>query len=292
MLNGCTRTCGVIGNPVEHTMSPLIHNYLAKEMKDNLVYAPFRVPADKVGDAVNGAFALNFLGLNVTVPFKSDVLPFLKETDPFAERIGAVNTLVRQEDGFKGYNTDMPGLYRAFQRDGVIIEGEEVLILGAGGVARAVAVLLAEKKAARVVILNRSVDKAQQIAEEVNGYLGRTLVEVLPLSEYTKLEQEGQKRFLAIQATSVGMYPREGTAVIEDPGFYRLIHTGYDLIYNPAETRFMQLVMASGGKSYNGLRMLLYQGIIAYELWTGGTVNDTLADEVYFEMKKALESKV
>ena len=148
-INGYTRTCGVIGHPVEHTMSPAIHNTLARELGENLVYVPFHVPVGHVGQAVEGAYALNLLGMNVTVPYKSEVLPYLKETDPLAETIGAVNTLVRTEGGFKGYNTDMPGLYRAMSEDGVGIEGEDVLILGAGGVARAVAILAVRKGARR-----------------------------------------------------------------------------------------------------------------------------------------------
>ena len=149
-INGYTRVCGVIGNPVEHTMSPAIHNTLAREMGENLVYVPFHVPAGQAGEAVKGAFALNLLGINVTVPYKSEVIPFLEEIDPLAEQIGAVNTLVRKEKGFKGYNTDMPGLYRAMEEDGVTLQGEKVLILGAGGVARAVAILAAEKGANRL----------------------------------------------------------------------------------------------------------------------------------------------
>lgn len=294
MLDGYTRTCGVMGNPVEHTLSPLIHNHIAEKMGENLVYVPFRVPQGKVGDAVNGAFALNLLGLNVTVPYKSDVIPYLKEIDPLAQRIGAVNTLVRLEDGFKGYNTDMPGLYRSFLHDDVKVEGEEVLILGAGGVARAVAVLLAEKGASRIVILNRTIDKAREIAEEVNGYTGKPVVEVLALEEYGALrktdEQGNLKKYLVIQATSVGMFPKMDVAVIEDPAFYEMVHTGYDLIYRPPVTRFMELVKSYGGRAFNGARMLLYQGIIAYELWTGEDVGEDLADEVYDKMLKAMEN--
>lgn len=292
MLNGYTRTCGVMGNPVEHTMSPLIHNYLAEKMGENLVYVPFHVPMGMAGDAVKGAFALNLLGCNVTIPFKSDVIPYLKEIDPLAKRIGAVNTLVRLEDGFKGYNTDMPGLLRSFAHDEVKIEGEEVLILGAGGVARAVAVLLADSGASKIIILNRTVEKAYAIAQEVNGYAGKEICQVLPLEEYGSLrrmdEQGGWKKYLAIQATNVGMYPKEGTAVIEDAAFYEMIHTGYDLIYRPPVTRFMELTAAHGGRAFNGARMLLYQGVIAYELWTGRDVPDALADEVYDKMLEAM----
>ena len=124
-INGYTRVCGLIGNPVEHTMSPVIHNNLSDKLGINIRYVPFHVNDGLLGEAVKGAWALNLLGLNVTVPYKSDVIPFLSEIDPLAERIGAVNTLVRTESGFKGYNTDMPGLYRAMCDDGVNLENED-----------------------------------------------------------------------------------------------------------------------------------------------------------------------
>lgn len=285
-IDGYTRTCGLIGNPVEHTMSPVIHNTLAAATGENLVYVPFHVPQGRVGEAVKGAWALNVLGVNVTVPYKSEVIPFLCELDPLAEQIGAVNTLVRVEGGFKGYNTDMPGLYRAMCGDGVSFEGEEVLILGAGGVARAVAILLARKGAAGVTILNRTVDRARRIAEEVNALTGRSFARALPLEGYTELSDS--QKFLAIQATSVGMFPHTEDVVIEDELFFDRIHTGYDLIFNPLQTRFMERVQAHGGRAFNGYRMLLYQGVIAYELWTGKHVDDVLAGQVYEEMKHAM----
>lgn len=286
-INGYTRTCGLIGNPVEHTMSPAIHNTLAEKMGQNLVYVPFHVPAGHVEEAVKGACALNLLGCNVTVPYKSEVIPYLREIDPLAAQIGAVNTLVRVEGGFKGYNTDMPGLYRAMCEDDVAIEGESVLILGAGGVARAVAVLLAQKGAAEILILNRTLEKAGAIADEVNGILGKELVRVLAPADYVKLPHD--RKYLAIQATNVGMFPNVENAVIEDADFYEKIHTGYDLIFNPAKTKFMTLVENSGGKAFNGLKMLLYQGVIAYELWTGMTVSKELAKDAYEAMKKAMK---
>lgn len=286
MINGYTRTCGLIGKPVEHTMSPAIHNTLAGEMGIDLVYVPFCVPAGHLEEAVKGAYALNILGCNVTVPYKSDVIPYLCEIDFLAAQIGAVNTLVRVGEGFKGYNTDMPGLYRAMCEDGVVIEGESVLILGAGGVARAVAVLLAQKGAVEIYILNRTVEKAQAIADEVNGMLGENRVRALALSEYAKLPED--RKYLAIQATNVGMFPKAEEVVIEDEEFYQKVHTGYDLIFNPAETRFMSMVKSGGGRAYNGLKMLLYQGVIAYELWTGTDVNSELSEKAYRAMKKAM----
>ncbi len=285
-INGYTRVCGLMGNPVEHTMSPAIHNTLAGEHGMNLVYVPFHVSKGQVEEAVRGAFALNLLGVNVTVPYKSEVMPFLEETDPLAEQIGAVNTLVRQEKGFKGYNTDMPGLYRAMCEDGVSLKGERVLILGAGGAARAVAMLAAQKEAAEIILLNRTLEKAEGLAEDVNAVWGRSNARAMALEEFSKLSKE--ERFLAVQTTNVGMFPRTEETLIEDETFYKRIHTGYDLIFNPARTRFMALVEKAGGRAYNGLRMLLYQGIIAYELWTGRQVDGELARKAYGEMKKAM----
>lgn len=288
MIDGYTRVCGVIGNPVEHTMSPTIHNTLAEKLSHNLVYVPFRVEKGEAVTAVKGACALNMLGINVTVPFKSDVIPALSEIDELAEKIGAVNTLVRVKSGFKGYNTDMPGLYRAMCSEGVTLEGEKVVLLGAGGVARAVAFLCASKNVSRVYMLNRSPERAVALAGEVNAKVGREFVYPMALSDYEKLPDE---KFLAIQATSEGMYPNVGKAVIEDEAFYRKIHTGYELIFNPTNTRFMQLVRAQGGRAFHGLKMLLYQGIIAYELWNQVSVSDELAKEVYEAMKEKMGIK-
>lgn len=289
-INGHTRVLGVMGNPVEHTMSPVIHNNLAAATGDDLVYTAFHVENENVGDAVRGAFALNLLGMNVTVPHKSAVIPFLKEIDPLAERIGAVNTLVRCEGGFKGYNTDMPGLLRAMKYDGISIEGEEVILLGAGGVARAVAMMLADNGAAKIHILNRSLDKAERIAEEVNSYVkgnsATHLVYACELSGYASIPAD--KKYITIQATSVGMHPNTDCAVIEDPSFYEKVKAGYDIVFNPLETKFMKLCKNAGADSYNGLRMLLYQGVIAYELWTGKSISNDLTDEVYSKMLDAM----
>ncbi len=299
-INGYTRACGLIGDPVEHTMSPALHNFLAERTGENLAYLPFHVQAGHLAEAVRGAYALNLLGLNVTVPYKREVMAHLQEVDPLAARIGAVNTLVRTEGGYRGYNTDMPGLYRAMQSDGVSIEGEEVLILGAGGVARAVAMLLRQKKAKGVIVLNRTLERARELAEEINrmargeasgGVSGRSCKEALgegfaramSLGGYGSLP--AGRTYLAVQATSVGMFPAVEDAVIEDADFYKRVHTGYDLIFNPAQTKFMRLVQAHGGRAFGGYKMLLYQGIIAYELWTGRQIAEELAAQALERMK-------
>lgn len=284
-INGRTRTCGLIGNPVEHTLSPLIHNTLAARLGQELVYVPFHVEQGKLAEAVRGADALNILGLNVTVPYKSEVIAHLAEIDELARNIGAVNTLVRTAGGYKGYNTDMEGLYRAMASEGIKIAGEQIILLGAGGAARAVAWLCASKGAERVYLLNRTQDKAETVAEEVNAAVGREAILPMKLADHAAIP-EG--KYLGIQGTSVGLSPNNEDAVIDDAAFYEKVHTGFDLIYNPWETKFMRLVKAHGGRAYNGLKMLLYQGIIAYELWNGVDVSEKEAQIIYESLKAAV----
>ena len=281
--NGHTKTCGLIGNPVEHTLSPLIHNHMAERTGMNIVYVPFRVEKDRLEEAVKGAYALNMLGVNVTIPYKSDVMEYLVEIDDLASKIGAVNTLVRTEGGYKGYNTDMPGLYRAMVSDGVEIKNRNVIILGAGGVARAVAIMLLEKGAAGVIILNRTLERAARIAEEVNALAGYAFAQALELTDHYKLTED---KYPVIQATSVGMHPDMDSAVIEDAAFYDKVEIGYDLVYNPPVTKFMKLTHDAGGRAYNGAKMLLYQGVIAYELWNETSITEEVAEKVYAEMIK------
>lgn len=288
-INGKTRVCGLLGNPVEHTLSPMIHNTLAKILGHDMVYVPFLVEPGRVAEAVTGSLALNLLGLNVTVPYKSEVITSLQEMDDLAGNIGAVNTLVRTEGGYKGYNTDMEGLYRAMTDEGISMEGEQIIVLGAGGAARAVAYLCAVKGADRVYMLNRTLGKAQTVAGEVNRTMGRDVIVPMAMEEYNKLP-EG--KFLAIQGTSVGLAPHVEEVVIADEAFYEKIHTGFDLIYSPWETRFMKMTKAHGGRAYNGLKMLLYQGIIAYELWNRVSVSKEDAQVVYEKLKAHLTGKV
>lgn len=283
IINGLTRLCGLIGDPVEHTLSPVIHNTLAGKQGCNMVYVPFHVKKENLADAVKGAYGLNILGMNVTVPYKSDVISCLHGIDALAEKIGAVNTLVRVENGYKGYNTDILGLYRAMCSEKIRLEGARMILLGAGGAARAAAFLCAEKGAEQIYLLNRSIDKAKALAEEVNRICGRNCIQSMALADYERLPNE---KMLAIQSTSVGLYPNVEDTVIEDKEFYQNIQTAYDLIYKPEETKFMRLVKEAGGNAYNGLKMLLYQGITAYELWNQVTVPEETAKEVYELLKE------
>lgn len=284
-IKGTTAVCGLIGNPVEHTLSPLIHNSLSELLGVELAYVPFLVGDGKIGEAVRGAHALHIKGLNVTVPYKSAVIPYLCGIDPLAHKIGAVNTLVRREDGYQGFNTDMPGLYRALLSEDVAVADRDVIILGAGGVGRAVAMMCALNGASKVYLLNRTVERAQTVADEVNAAAGRKCIRAAALADYHKLPKE---KYLAIQATSVGLYPHVEDAVIEDAEFYDYVGVGVDLIFNPAETAFMKYAARAGARTMNGLKMLLYQGVLAYELWNDVKVTDEQAQTVYQRMEEAM----
>lgn len=289
-INGKTRVCGIIGNPVQHTQSPVIHNTLSTDMGINMVYVPFHVGQGQLEAAVKGAYGLNILGMNVTVPYKNAVIPFLAGIDPLAEKIGSVNTLVRTNEGYKGYNTDITGLMRAMKIDGIFIKDEEVIILGAGGVGRTAAFACAAYGASKVYLLNRSIDKAERVAAEVNTALG-SAAHVIPkgLDSYKDLMEDGMRRYIVLQCTNIGMSPDIENVVITDEAFYRCVKLGYDLIYTPWETKFIKLVKANGGEAYNGLKMLLYQGIDAFELWNNCKVPEESIHKVYTMLQEKVK---
>lgn len=182
----------------------------------------------------------------------------------------------------------METLYRAMQEDKVEIKDRDVVILGAGGVGRAIAFLCAQKGAQRVTILNRSVDKACSVAEEVKEKTGYQAIHARTIAEAGRLDG---RDYLAIQATSVGLFPDSEKAAVEDSAFYEKVGTGYDLIYRPAETKFMRLVKENGKEAYNGLKMLLYQGVEAFELWNDVAVSKETADRIYQRMEQELSGK-
>lgn len=286
-INGSTRLCGVIGNPIAHTLSPLIHNTLSGDMGVNLVYVPFHVTED-LAAAVRGAYHLNVLGMNVTVPYKSQVMEALVEVDEGARTIGSVNTLVRTEGGFKGYNTDYLGLRRAMVEDGIQVEGRSVLLLGAGGAARAAAYLAGSMGARELCIMNRTKSRGETLAEEMGALFPEMKTMGLGLDEAHRLESSS---YTAIQTTKAGMWPEVSQLPVEDDRVYEKIDQAVDIIFNPENTEFMKKVRAFGGVAVNGLKMLLYQGIIAYELWNDVKVSDEEARRVYECMKKEFESE-
>ncbi len=288
-INGKTHVYGLIGKPVEHTLSPLIHNTLASLLDENMVYVPLEVKEpERLGDAIRGAYALDIQGMNVTVPYKSAVIPFLKEIDPIAAQIGAVNTLVRVEGGYKGYNTDYVGLKRALEYNHVDIGAHDVVLVGAGGAARAAGFMSGVCGVNHLVILNRTPEKAKALAEDLSACFPSMKTEVFALSQAAELPV---KNYLAIQCTNVGLFPKVEDSPVTDERFFQNADVCYDAIYNPEETRFLQLARQSGTPGWCGLDMLLWQGVAAFEYWTKLDVTSEHASEVRELMREKLGLK-
>jgi shikimate dehydrogenase len=254
-LDAKTRLCGIIGNPVEHSLSPAMHNAAFEQLGLNFAYLAFRVT--DVEGAIRGVRAFDIRGLSVTVPHKVAVIPFLDEIDPVARAIGAVNTVVNDGGRLKGYNTDWTGFVRSLERH-VPPAGRRVALLGAGGAARAIAFGLKEKGAA-LTILNRAeeIAMALDLAAEIGcpyGDLGR--IDAVSGAD------------IVVNATSVGMAPLQDRTVV-DPACLRPEQVVVDIVYNPLETRFLKEARARGCRTVPGYEMLLLQGVTQFELWTG-----------------------
>ena len=274
-FNGKTKAYGIIGNPVEHSFSPILQNTIASVCGDNCAYLPFKVEKGEVKKALEGAFALGFEGFNVTVPHKVEVLDCLDGIDPLAEKIGAVNTLKRTEKGYKGYNTDILGLGKCFEIEGFSLEGEKCVILGAGGAAKAAVVLAAEKNAAEIYIINRTVEKAENIAESVRKFYNGKIY----AAGYDFLMKIPSPKYV-INTTSAGMGDGVWKSVVEDINLFKGVKAVVDIVYVPWETKILHDAAQMGCAAVNGFNMLIYQGIASYEIWHDTKIENEKAKEI------------
>ena len=264
-ISGKTGICGVIGDPIEHTMSPVMHNAAFESKGVDYVYLPFRVKKEELGKAIDGVRALNIRGLSITIPHKVAVIPFLDELDPLADKIGAVNTIVNDDGVLKGYNTDATGFLQALLEKGIEPKGKRVVILGAGGASRAISFVLAERGSS-LVILNRTWSKAKICAERISKIFQRETM-ALELNR-ENLAASLSEADILVNATSLGMSPN----VDETPVTSDLLKPGLvvsDIVYNPVETRLQREAEAAGATVVSGLDMLVWQGALAFEKWTG-----------------------
>ncbi len=266
-ISGTTRVCGVIGDPIGHTISPAMHNAAFEEMGIDYLYVPFGVKKEVLGEAIQGMRALNIRGLNVTIPHKVAIIPFLDKLDHLAERIGAVNTVVNDDGILTGYNTDAEGFLQTLLERGIEPEGKSIVILGAGGASRAISFILVER-GANLVILNRQLelDWAEDLAHRVSQAFKKE-VKALELDE-KNLAMVLERADVLINATSVGMSPDTG----ETPVSAKLLKSGlvvFDIVYNPIKTRLRKEAETAGAKTIGGIDMLVWQGALAFEKWTG-----------------------
>lgn len=319
MFTAKAKICGIMANPVGHSMSPLLHRVISESMGVDLAYIPLLVAGD-LETAVKGAYALGFSGMNVSIPYKQSIMPYLVQTDEAARVIGAVNTLVRCDEakGYKGYNTDMPGLEAALQEQGIALANAQAVVLGCGGAARAVLYLCIKHRVKSLHIFNRRVEKARENIEsllcalkEAQGctwekrgdfqYLLQKAQSCISISIYP-LESlhSGQeldvllpgRDYLVFQTTGVGMHPHGEDMVTDNPDFYDRCRIGIDLVYTPLETAFMKAFYRRGRQAVSGLDMLLYQGLLAWEHWNEGRrVDEATKQEARQAIRHFLEKK-
>jgi len=271
IISGKTNSVGVIGWPVSHSVSPAMHNAAFAALELDWCYVPLPVPTDpaaRIGEAVQGLRALGLRGANVTVPHKQAVMPYLDWLTPAAQAIGAVNTIRVEEDGkLSGDNTDARGFVADLRDHGVTLTGQRALVLGAGGSARAIVYGLAEAGCLSITVLNRTVDKAHELAQEIRDVFPfcRLSGHAMP-DEIAILAQEAQ---LIVNCTSLGMTPKIEGLPWDETVAFRPGQVVYDLVYNPPQTRLLVKAAADGAQAIGGLGMLIWQGAIAFERWTG-----------------------
>ncbi len=264
-ITGRARVCGVIGDPVEHSVSPAMQNAAFRALKLDFAYVPFSVKKEGLARAIDGVRTLNIRGLNVTIPHKVDIIPLLDEIDSQAHQIGAVNTIVNDSGRLKGYNTDAEGFVCALLRQGIEPEGKTVVVLGAGGASRAICFALAAE-GANLIILNRTPERAAAAAGEISGASGQR-VEVMGL-EPRNLSEALEKGQIVVNATSVGMLPHTSATLIP-AALIRPHHVVVDIVYNPLKTKLLAEAGKAGARTLGGLEMLVWQGALAFEKWTG-----------------------
>jgi len=274
VIDGSTQLVGVIGWPVEHSLSPIMHNAVFAALGLRWCYVPLAVPRGQVETAVAGLAALGFRGANVTVPHKESVMPLLDAVAPDAQALGAVNTLVIGRDPasaatLSGYNTDVEGFVSALRQGGFSPDkASRVVVVGAGGAARAVVFGLLWSGCQQITILNRTLQRAEALVSTFDRQAGHgATLRALPLTPETLVES-ARAADLLVHSTSVGMWPRvEGS--VWPPGVPVPSHlTVMDLVYNPLETRLLGQARESGARIVDGLGMLVRQGALALGLWT------------------------
>lgn len=262
-INGKTIQLGLIGNPIEHTFSPDIHNFIAGKTGDNCIYCAWRVESINLENAIKGVRALNIRGINVTIPHKLHVMQYLDEISTQAKLLGSVNTILNRNGKLIGYNTDAEGFYMALKNSGIDVCGKNILMLGAGGVVKPVLMRLIQEKPKSVTLLNRTKEKAEKIKEQIK--------EQMSFEISTKFQNNDFN--IVINTTSAGMAPQiealpiDSIDGIENLDFINKNTSVVDMIYNPAETRFLYEARIRGAKTLNGLDMLINQGILAYEIF-------------------------
>ncbi|HEU6448701.1 MAG TPA: shikimate dehydrogenase [Verrucomicrobiae bacterium] len=277
-INAETRLCAVLGSPIRHSASPAMHNAAFAEFGMDWRYLAFEVDPKNLRAAIEGAKAMNFAGLNLTVPHKLLAVEMMDELDESAKIWSAVNTIKFQNGRAIGFNTDADGLVNSLREDlNFNPRGAKVLLLGAGGAGRTAALKLAAENVAELFLVNRTQSKAEEIAAEIQKQFSSVKIAV----SFPKVKVD-----LVLNATSLGLKTEDPSPLDERQFSLKNAGAVYDMIYRPAETKLLSAARNSGSKTANGLGMLLHQGAKAFEIWTGkpaplGVMRRALEQNIY-----------
>lgn len=277
-----TKLVGLIGHPVEHSLSPKLHNGLYEKYKLDYVYLTFDIAPDDVAKAVEALKTLGFKGFNVTIPHKERIIWFLDSLDTEAAIIGAVNTVKLEGGKLIGYNTDGMGFVDSLKRRGVELKDKSALVLGAGGSARAICVYLLKEGIRKLHIYNRTMEKALDLIKQLERFFPGVCLNYVTREDINEIHPD-----LVINTTPLGMWPHTDVMPVEDFEFLPNM-TVVDIIYNPLETAFLKKARQAGCITINGLGMLVGQAVKAIEIWTGVKVDYDEAIRILIEKDKTL----
>ena len=284
-ISGRTKICGIIGYPIAHTLSPVMHNTAFKALNLDYIYIAFKVEKDRLNEAIESMRALSIHGLNVTIPHKESVTQFLDEISPEAKDIGSVNTILNRSNRLIGYNTDGIGAIRALEDHKVNPKQKNIVLLGAGGSARSIAFHLSQC-AEKIVILNRTKVRAKKLAESLKSKFDSNVI-------WNQLSRESIRDHMInadilINTTSVGMNVKSNESLVDssclNPGM-----CVFDIVYSPAGTKLVRDAKKIGAKVIDGIDMLVYQGAMASNIWTGKDPSINVMKEAI--MKKIVKSR-
>ena len=276
------RCCYLIGNPVGHSMSAVMHNAAFRELGLNFRYDLMSVSPEELNKFINWELRkLNVIGANVTIPYKVSVVNLVDEVDVTTRRIGAINTIVNEKGWLKGYNTDGIGAIRALEESYGSLHGVKAVIIGAGGAARAIACHLSSI-ADDIKILNRTLSKARKLADSISELSGCTAhISAMPFHRDCLVRAlEGAD--ILINATSIGMRPNIDMSPVEG-NLLRPDLFVFDIVCNPLRTRLLKEAKRAGARTLSGVSMLVYQGALSFKLWTGVDAPEDLMARVVVE---------
>lgn len=287
MPESTTQTLGIIGDPISHSLSPTLHGHLIKRLDLDFCYHAFRVPSDGLRAAIEGVRGLGIRGLNVTVPHKENVIPFLDTLDQRSREIGAVNTIENRDGKLIGYNTDVSGFLESLRHEGIELEGRRAAIIGAGGSARAVVAALISAGVVYIQLFNRTRNRALALARHFAERTGFQHFSVGNLNADGPSDDLKEVDIL-VNATALGMATLVGRSPVSERHL-RPEMVVFDLIYNPEKTRLLEMAEEAGARAIGGLPMLIFQGVASLRIWTGADLD---VSEYFNDLEKRLRKQL